>query len=197
MIRVLHGNRPHEPECPCCADRRLGRRSLIGAGLGLLACAVPGAAEAQGARGTRRLRVERAYTSDSFSGVYFADGRYVTEALRKLDWVFRDLSREEVTPMDPRLFDVMHAVAARMEATEPFEVISGYRSPETNAATARRTSRASTVSLHMSGMAGDMRIPGRDSYGMARLAASMGLGGVGLYRRDGFVHLDCGQSRRW
>jgi uncharacterized protein YcbK (DUF882 family) len=197
VIQVLQGNRPHEPDCPCCADARLGRRSLIGAGLGLLACAVPGVAEAQVARGTRRVSVQRAYTSDSFSGVYFADGRYVTEALRKLDWVFRDLSREEVTPMDPRLFDVMNAVAARMEANEAFQVISGYRSPETNAANARRSGRVSTVSLHMSGMAGDMRIPGRDSYAMARLAATMGLGGVGLYRRDGFVHLDCGQSRRW
>lgn len=197
MIRVFSGNRPHEPECPCCADAQLGRRSLIGAGFGLLACAAVAPAEAQVARGARRLNVKRAYTSDAFSGVYFADGRYVTEALRRLDWVFRDLSREEVTPMDPRLFDVMHAVAARMEATEAFEVISGYRSPETNAANARRSGRVSTVSLHMSGMAGDMRLPSRNSYEMARLAASMGLGGVGLYRRDGFVHLDCGQSRRW
>ncbi|WP_342452444.1 YcbK family protein [Pararoseomonas baculiformis] len=195
---MFSGHRPAEPECPCCADARIGRRSLIGAGMGLLACAaVPGPAEAQLARGTRRLNVKRAYTSDSFSGVYFTDGRYVTEALRKLDWVFRDISREEVTPMDPRLFDVMHSVAARMEATDAFEVISGYRSPETNAATARRSSRVSTVSLHMSGMAGDMRLPSRNSYEMARLAARMGLGGVGLYRRDGFVHLDCGVPRRW
>jgi uncharacterized protein YcbK (DUF882 family) len=196
VIRVLRGNRPHEGDCPCCVGARLGRRELIGGALGLLACT--GVAEAQMPRGgTRRLQVNRAYTNDSFSGVYFADGRYQMEALRRLDWVFRDLSREEVTPMDPRLFDVMHAVAARMQATEPFEVISGYRAPETNAANARRSGRVSTVSLHMSGMAGDMRLPEHDSYGMARLAATMGLGGVGLYRRDGFVHLDCGQSRRW
>ena len=99
--------------------------------------------------------------------------------------------------MDARLFDIMHAVATRMEATEPFEVISGYRSPETNAATVRETSRASTVSLHMSGMAGDMRLPGRSSQAMARLVAGLGLGGVGLYRGNSYVHLDCGQSRRW
>ncbi|WP_426957782.1 YcbK family protein [Muricoccus radiodurans] len=195
MIRVLSGGRPHAPECPCCEAARLGRRSLIGGMAALLACT--GIAEAQVGGGTRRIAVRRAYTDDGFSGVYFSDGRYQTEALRRLDWVFRDLRREEVTPMDPRLFDVMHAVATRMEATEPFEVISGYRSPETNAANAARSRRVSTVSLHMSGMAGDMRVPGRDSYAMARLAASMGLGGVGLYRRDGFVHLDCGQSRRW
>ena len=192
MIRVLGGNRPHEPECPCCAGARLGRRSLIAAGVGLFASI--GGVEAQVSRGSRRLNVKRAYTSDAFSGVYFADGRYVTEALRRLDWVFRDLSREEVTPMDPRLFDVMNAVANRMDASEAFEVISGYRTPETNS---RLTGRVSTVSLHMSGMAGDMRLPGRNSYEMARLAATMGLGGVGLYRRDGCVHLDCGQSRRW
>ena len=194
MIRILSGNRPHEPACPCCGPGR-ARRNLLGAGLGVLACAaVPGGAQAQAARGTRRLSVERAYTSDSFSGAYFQDGRYVTEALRKLDWVFRDLRREEVTPMDPRLFDVMHAVYARMEGNEPFQVISGYRTPETNS---QLTGRVSTVSLHMSGMAGDMRLPGRDSYAMARMAASMGLGGVGLYRRDGFVHLDCGKARLW
>jgi len=194
-MRVFNGNRAHEPECPCCADRRLGRRSLVAAGAGLFGAALlPGGVQAQAARGQRRINVKRAYTSEGFSGTYFADGRYVTEALRRLDWVFRDLRREEVTPMDPRLFDVMNAVAARMEANEAFEVISGYRTPETNATL---TGRVSTVSLHMSGMAGDMRLPGRDSYGMARLAATMGLGGVGLYRRDGFVHLDCGQSRRW
>ena len=52
-------------------------------------------------------------------------------------------------------------------------------------------------SLHMSGMAADVRLPGRDSFGLARLAAEMQIGGVGLYRRDGFVHLDCGPARRW
>lgn len=141
--------------------------------------------------------MRRAYSSDSFSGAYWSDGRYVRDALEQLNWAFRDLSRDEVTPMDPRLFDVMHAVAQRLDTNEGFDVISGYRAPETNAANAARSRRVSTASLHMSGMAGDMRIPGRESLGMARLAAEMGLGGVGLYRRDGFVHLDCGQARRW
>jgi len=84
-----------------------------------------------------------------------------------------------------------------LEATEPFEVISGYRAPETNEARARESRRVSRVSLHMSGMAADSRLPGRDSMGLARLAAEMQVGGVGLYRRDGFVHLDCGPARRW
>ena len=76
-------------------------------------------------------------------------------------------------------------------------MISGYRAPETNAMRAAENRRVSRVSLHMSGMAADVRLPGRDSRGMARLAAEMQIGGVGLYRRDGFVHLDCGPARRW
>lgn len=99
--------------------------------------------------------------------------------------------------MDPRLFDVLHTMAARLDATGGFQVISGYRSPETNAARARQSRRVSSASLHMSGMAADVRLPGRDSMALARLAAEMQVGGVGLYRRDGFVHLDCGPARRW
>ena len=77
--------------------------------------------------------------------------------------------------MDPRLFDLMFTVARRLEATEPFEVISGYRAPETNEARARESRRVSRVSLHMSGMAADSRLPGRDSMGLARLAAELEL----------------------
>jgi uncharacterized protein YcbK (DUF882 family) len=147
--------------------------------------------------GDRSISITRFGSEDSFDGVYWRDGRYVTEALQQLNWVLRDQHLDEATPMDPRLFDLLHAVAARLEANEPYEVISGYRAPETNAATALRSRRVSRASLHMSGMAADVRLPGRSSMGLARLAAEMQMGGVGLYTRDGFVHLDCGPSRRW
>ena len=149
------------------------------------------------ASGESSLSVRRFFTGDSFSGVYWRDGAYDREALRRLDFVFRDLSAEETTPMDPRLFDVLSAVQRRVDSDDTWDVISAYRAPETNAARARQSGRVSRVSLHMSGMAADCRIPGRQAMGMARLAADMRLGGVGLYRRDGFVHLDCGPVRRW
>ncbi len=194
MPRVFTASASHPEACPCCgAERVLPRRAAIAAGLGLL---MGGPALAQG-NATRSLSVRRFFTGDSFSGVYWRDGGYDREALRRLDFVFRDLSAEETTPMDPRLFDVLHAVAQALGTGEAYEVISGYRSPETNAARAQQSGRVSEVSLHMSGMAADCRIPGRQAMGMARLAADMRLGGVGLYRRDGFVHLDCGPVRRW
>ncbi|WP_240756698.1 DUF882 domain-containing protein [Roseicella aquatilis] len=185
------------PACACCAVP--GRRLILRAGAGLLCAAIgAGTSLAQATGGEpRRLRIHRLATEEAFEGVYWRDGRYDREALRQLDWVLRDPSRGEATPMDPRLFDVLYAVAEEMEAGEGYQVISGYRAPETNAARARESRRVSRASLHMSGMAADVRLVGRDSLGMARLAAEMQMGGVGLYRRDGFVHLDCGPARRW
>lgn len=187
--------------CPCCDAAAPTRRGILRGALGLaggLACLAAPAAFAQaGGGGARSLSIQRVQTGEGFSGVYWRDGRFERDALRQLDWLFRDPSLEEATPMDPRLFDVLHTIAGRLDATEAFQVISGYRAPETNAARAQTSRRVSRVSLHMSGMAADVRLPGRDSMGMARLAAEMQVGGVGLYRQDGFVHLDCGPARRW
>jgi len=185
--------------CECCATPAASRRALLRSTAGLVCAAIGGGAALAQATGggPRSLRIHRMRTEESFDGVYWQHGRYDREALKQLDWLFRDPSRDEATPMDPRLFDVMHAVALELNATEGFQVISGYRAPETNAARARESRRVSRASLHMSGMAADVRLPGRDSFGLARLAAEMQMGGVGLYRRDGFVHLDCGPARRW
>jgi uncharacterized protein YcbK (DUF882 family) len=202
MPRIQWLRRGHAPACPCCdAPEDPARRGAIG----LVAAAVlapalapaPAAAQSIAMPPTRRLVVRRSHTSDGFSGVYFREGRYDREALQRLDWVFRDISGDEVTPMDPRLFDILWTLADRMGSEGGFDVISGYRAPETNAARARQSRRVSRVSLHMSGMACDTRISDRDPMRMARLASEMQTGGVGLYRRDGFVHLDCGPARRW
>jgi uncharacterized protein YcbK (DUF882 family) len=186
----------HGAVCPCCADApSLPRRGFLAAAAGVASLAAAPALAQGGA--PRVLRVRRNFTEDSFSGVYWRDGRYDRDALRQLDHVFRDLSAAETTPMDPRLFDVLHAVARAVDSGEHWHVMSGYRTPETNAARSRQSRRVSTVSLHMSGMAADVRLPDRNSMEMARRAADLQMGGVGLYRRDGFVHLDCGPVRRW
>lgn len=191
----------HRFDCPCCDPATASRREVIRASLGGLAAlaAMPVAAQAQAVAGgaPRSLRIHRVQTNESFAGIYWRDGRYDREALRRLDIVFRDPSMDETTPMDPRLFDVLFSVAKALGADESYEVISGYRAPETNAARASQSRRVSRVSLHMSGMAADVRLPGQQSMGIARKAADMQIGGVGLYRRDGFVHLDCGPARRW
>jgi uncharacterized protein YcbK (DUF882 family) len=185
----------HDAACPCCgAEAVLPRRGMLALAAGALALSVSPAL-AQGR--ARALRVRRQVTGDSFAGTYWRDGRYDRDALRQLDHVFRDLSAAETTPMDPRLFDVLASVADAVDSDDTYEVISGYRTPETNAARSSQSRRVSTVSLHMSGMAADCRLPNRVSLEVARRAADLQLGGVGLYRRDGFIHLDCGPVRRW
>jgi len=196
---------PHGSLCRCCeavlpgpgSDRALRRRGFVAAALGAFGGMLAAPVLAQSLGSVRRVSVQRQVTGDSFAGIYWRDGQYDRAALRRLDHVFRDLSAAETTPMDPRLFDVLATVAREMDTNEPFQVISGYRAPETNAASARRSRRVATTSLHMSGMAADCRLPGRDSLALARTAADLQLGGVGLYRRDGFIHLDCGPVRRW
>ncbi|MCW8084692.1 DUF882 domain-containing protein [Sabulicella glaciei] len=184
--------------CPACRDGvacdAVPRRVMLGAAFGLLTA--PAMAQSV-ASGTRSIAVRRVQTGDSFRGVYWRDGRYDRDALHRLDEVLRDPGLDEATPMDPRLFDVLHQVQRRLGSDDMWDVISAYRAPESNAARARESRRVSRVSLHMSGMALDCRLPGRDSMGIARAAADMQTGGVGLYRRDGFVHLDCGPVRRW
>ncbi|HYF06887.1 MAG TPA: DUF882 domain-containing protein [Acetobacteraceae bacterium] len=188
----------HAEACPCCAEPEDAvRRTFLRAALAGTALACTAAPVFATGASTRSVRIRRVQTGESFEGIYWRDGRYDREALRRLDVVFRDPSMDEVTPMDPRLFDVLNTVARVVGSDEHFEVISGYRAPETNASRAQQSRRVSRVSLHMSGMAADVRLPGRNSLEIARVAADMQLGGVGLYRRDGFIHLDCGPARRW
>jgi uncharacterized protein YcbK (DUF882 family) len=184
----------------CDAPSKPGRRALFAAALagtaGLMATP-PAVAQVFGG-GPRSIAIHRLQTGESVNGTYWHDGRYDREMLRQLDWVMRDPRMSEATPMDPRLFDVLATVQARMGAQgEAWHVVSGYRAPETNAMRSRQSRRVSRVSLHMSGMAADVQLTGRNSLQLARVAAEMQLGGVGLYRRDGFIHLDCGPVRRW
>jgi uncharacterized protein YcbK (DUF882 family) len=184
--------------CAFCATAT-GRRGFFRAAFGVtagLACTAP-TAHALAAGGARRINVYRVQTGETFSGIYWRDGRYDRQALNRLNWLMRDLNLVEATPMDPRLFDVMYSVASQLDSREFFEVISGYRTEESNDELRRVNSKAARSSLHISGMAADVRLTDRDSLGLARMAADLQQGGVGLYRRDGYVHLDCGHSRRW
>ncbi|MCX7932004.1 MAG: DUF882 domain-containing protein [Rhodovarius sp.] len=186
-----------------CDAPGLPRRGMLAGALALAAApfapaaATPAAVAEVLGSGPRRIAIRRVQTGESLSGIYWRDGRYDRELLRQLDWLMRDPSLGEATPMDPRLFDVMATVQKVLGSEEAWHVISGYRAPETNALRARQSRRVSRVSLHMSGMAADVMLPGQSSLGIARIAAELQLGGVGLYRRDGFIHLDCGPARRW
>jgi uncharacterized protein YcbK (DUF882 family) len=99
--------------------------------------------------------------------------------------------------IDPRLLDLLAALRARLGTAEPFEVISGYRSPASNAWLRAATTGVARDSLHVRGMAIDVRVPGRPLADVRAAGLALGGGGVGYYPGSGFVHLDVGRVRTW
>jgi uncharacterized protein YcbK (DUF882 family) len=99
--------------------------------------------------------------------------------------------------MDTGLFDLLHQLSGRLETSGPFQIISGYRSPATNAALHARSSGVAKHSLHMEGMATDIRVPGVELGRLRAAALDIGRGGVGYYPQSNFVHVDTGRVRRW
>jgi uncharacterized protein YcbK (DUF882 family) len=145
----------------------------------------------------RTLAFYNTHTREELKTVYWREGGYVTSSLTDLDYLLRDHRANQLTLMDPRLFDLLYAIQEKLNLTRPFHVISGYRSPETNAYLRRRSRGVAKNSLHMQGKAIDIRIPGYQSKELKRVALSLGRGGVGYYARSNFVHVDLGRVRHW
>ena len=184
--------------------RETGRRGFLTfAAASLTALAVPAllpAAPAQAAplmSGVRRIALHNANTNEHFNGVYWADGAYKADALRKLDVLLRDHRAKQVCRFNPRLFDLLARVHQTVESDEPFRVICGYRSRRTNAMARRRSRGVAKESYHTKGMAIDVMLPDVELSAIAEAAMELEIGGVGYYPRSGFVHLDVGPVRSW
>jgi uncharacterized protein YcbK (DUF882 family) len=117
--------------------------------------------------------------------------------LREIDWVLRDFRTGEARVMDRRLLDLLWRLRTTLDTTEPYEVISGYRSPKTNAMLRSQSRGVSRVSLHMQAMAIDVRVPGHSLTAVREAALALRLGGVGYYAASDFVHVDVGRVRYW
>ena len=149
--------------------------------------------------GVRRLSFYNTHTGEALRQVpYWEDGRYLPDALAAINEVLRDHRTDEVHPIDPGLFDLLHALTRKLDTPSSFHVISGYRSPHSNALL--RTAGGGGVakySLHMDGKAVDVRLPGVQLARLRKAALTLRRGGVGYYPDDGFVHLDTGRVRTW
>jgi uncharacterized protein YcbK (DUF882 family) len=128
---------------------------------------------------------------------YWVNGQYQPDALADISYLMRDLRTGESRWIDPALLDLLNALQATLGTREPFQIVSGYRSPETNAALRRQSRRVAAHSLHMDGKAVDIRLTGTGAGQIQRAALALGRGGVGYYPRMGFVHVDTGSVRTW
>jgi len=169
------------------------RRALLG-GLAALSVARPARAAAE-----RRVRLYNAHTSESFDEVYHDGTAYLDDALSELDWLVRDHRENVALAMDPGVYDLLWTLGSRYAtargARPMITVHSGFRTETTNELL--RTEGAAQNSLHMQGMAIDISVQGLGINILANQALRIGAGGLGIYYRSGFVHLDTGRPRFW
>ena len=147
----------------------------------------------------RRLAFYNTHTGESVDVVYWSDGHYVPEALEQIDRVLRDHRTNEVQEIDRRVLDLLFELRVRLKTDQPYHVISGYRTPESNAYLRGRSpaSGVAQFSQHMLGRATDVRLPGEKIEAIRDAALKMRRGGVGYYPASDFVHVDVGRVRHW
>jgi uncharacterized protein YcbK (DUF882 family) len=145
----------------------------------------------------RRIALVNLHTGERLETEYFRDEAYVPDALAAINVLLRDFRSGEKHAMDPKLLDYLVDVAAQVNVSPAYSVISGYRSPETNERLHERSGGVSQHSLHMQGRAIDVRMTGVDCADLAAHAQDLKRGGVGYYRASNFVHLDTGAFRTW
>jgi uncharacterized protein YcbK (DUF882 family) len=195
------------------ADQRripqgVNRRAFLGFGAVAAATAlVPSRAFASTVPSTaagkppeRMLSFFNTHTGERLTTAYCCGGEYQPQALEQINFILRDFRANEIKPIDPKLLDLLHELHGTIEVDQPFHIISGYRSPATNAMLRARGGEHTGVansSLHIVGQAIDIRVPGVALDNLRAAARSLKLGGVGYYPSSNFVHVDTGRVRYW
>lgn len=145
----------------------------------------------------RVLKIFNPQTGEYFKAAYWVDGKYIPDAIKRLNHVLRDHHNDEVARMDKRLVDALYKLSQRLGTSKPIQVTSAYRSLETNRLLARRGYQVAQDSFHLKGKAVDIIVPGRSVAEVNKAALSLRTGGVGYYPSRGHVHLDVGPLRKW
>jgi uncharacterized protein YcbK (DUF882 family) len=174
----------------------VSRRRLIGAAAAVTAVGLVKPATAV-SFAPRSVSLYNVHTGEWLRTVYWADGHYIREAVRDINWILRDHQSDEIRPMNAGILDVLGMLRDRLNTPDPFLVLCGYRSPTTNWKMYLRREGVAKNSYHIRGMAIDLRSEARSLQEVRNAALSLSCGGVGYYPRSDFVHVDCGPVRRW
>jgi uncharacterized protein YcbK (DUF882 family) len=145
----------------------------------------------------RSLHLYNTHTGESLKSVFWAEGKFIPEAMNDINKLLRDHRNNKIAPIDPKLLFLLDQVASQVGAKQGVHIISGYRSPESNRMLNANTTGVAKHSMHLDGKAIDVRIPGRDLAVLHKAALHAGGGGVGYYPDSQFVHMDTGRLRHW
>ncbi|MEP2532526.1 DUF882 domain-containing protein [Shimia sp.] len=177
------------------------RRGLLTAFAATAVAAAPTFSNAAGfLRGggdIRRIRMYSGRTGERMDTIYWVEGKYIKDAVKEINAFMRDWRTNDAIKIDTRTIDIMAAAHNLMDVHEPYMLLSGYRSPATNAMLRSRSRGVAKNSLHMKGQAADLRLASRSVGQMAKAASACRAGGVGRYSGSNFVHMDCGPVRNW
>ena len=176
------------------------RRGFLKAGLfatATLGFWMPSLAEAAKPLAGREIKLQNIHTGEKFIGEYWYNGKYVPGAFNEIKMLMRDHRTNERFPIDPRLMDILYVLRNRIGTRSPFEVFSGYRSDATNAKLRRMSHGVARNSLHMTGQAIDLSLPGTKLSTVRKSAIALKSGGVGFYPSSDFIHIDTGRVRTW
>ena len=176
------------------------RRDFLKIGTGFLAtCLVPATAWSAllSDSNRRSLSFFNTHTGERLTLCYFKDGAYCPDALERANHILRDHRTGDIQAMDSRLMDMLYTVNHHLGSDSAFHIISGYRSPKTNARLRIQGSGVAKFSYHMLGRAIDIRLPGYETRKLRQACLDLKLGGVGYYPRSDFVHVDTGAFRSW
>ncbi len=177
------------------------RRGVLGVFAATAVAAAPSFSRAagflRGAGDIRRIRMTSPHTGESIDTIYWIEGEYITDALDEITYFMRDWRTDQLHRIDPRTLDILAAVHNLLDVPEQYMLLSGYRSPKTNAMLRRRSRGVAKNSRHIKGEAADVRLASRSVSQIYRAALACHGGGVGKYSRSNFVHMDCGPLRSW
>lgn len=178
------------------------RRRLLGAFAGVaVVSATPVYASVAGflrnAGDVRRISMRSQRTGESINTIYWIEGKYINPALEEINYFMRDWRQNEVISYDRRNIDILAASHRLMETTEPYTLLSGYRSAKTNALLRTSNRGVASNSYHIKGMAADVRLKSRSVSQMTAAGKACKSGGIGRYNGSNFVHMDCGSVRSW
>jgi uncharacterized protein YcbK (DUF882 family) len=185
---------PNSPEI-CIKRRRLLQGMTLAAPLAMLSFYSP-ASFATWVK-QRELSFHHLHTDEKLKVRYFSGDRFIPHALGTVNQFLRDFRTGDQHPIDPKLLDFLFWVQKSTGSHGVFEVISGYRSPETNHYLRNKSQGVAKQSLHMQGKAIDIRLSDVDTRLLQQAAIKLKTGGVGYYQSSDFVHLDTGRFRTW
>lgn len=145
----------------------------------------------------RCLCLYHAHTGEFLKTIYWAKGTYLPESLQHINYFLRDYRNQAVQHIDTTLIDVLYTLSLKLETKQPFQIISAYRSPKTNAVLRKKSRGVAKHSYHTKGQAVDIRLPHIGLKHLHHAALSLQSGGVGYYGRSRFIHIDTGPVRKW